>query len=120
MSQILLVDTDATRLRALEDIVRAAGFEFSAVRNGSRALALAIAAAFDYDAIVTEHLLFCCNGAVLASKARADGIKIPIIVLSGEPGVEPHYAGLDVRILYRPTQPRELIAALEQEIALQV
>ena len=120
MSQILLVDTDATRLRALEDILRAAGFEVSAVRNGNRALALAIAAAFDYDAIISEHLLFCCTGADLASKARADGIRIPIIVLSGERGMEPRYAGLDVRILYRPVRPDELIAALNQEIALQV
>jgi len=120
MSQILLVDTNAAQLRALEDILRAAGFEVSAVRSGNSALALAIAAAFDYDAIVTEHRLFCCTGADLASKARADGIKIPIVVLSGESGVEQHYAGLDVHILYRPIRPEELIAVLKQETAVEV
>ena len=118
MRQILLVETDATQLRLFENVLRAAGFDVCAVSNGKRALALAIAAAYEYDAIVTEHILFCCTGADLASKARADGIKIPIIVLSSEPGVEHHYAGLDVRILYRPIHPEELVAALSQPMAV--
>ena len=118
MSKILVVDTNGAQLRVTEDILHAAGFDVLAVPNGSRALALAIAAAFDYDAIVTEHLLFCATGADLASKARADGIKIPIVVLSSEHGVEQHYAGLDVRIVYRPLDSVDLIEALRPASAV--
>ncbi|MDR3764927.1 MAG: response regulator [Acidobacteriota bacterium] len=111
---ILLVDDDAGQLRVREMILRNAGFHTIAVTSAERALELLAGESVKLAALVTDHMLPGLNGAQLVCELRRCLPHLPVIVLTGMPGVETEYEGLDVKIFTKPCDPEELIEMLRQ------
>ena len=56
--------------------------------------------------VVTDHNLPGCSGAELVRQIRLIAPALPVVVLTGMPGVEPEYEGLDVTFCFKPLPPR--------------
>jgi DNA-binding response OmpR family regulator len=113
--QILLVDDDPTQLRLREAVLRDAGFQVAIATSAEVAMAL-LAAPTDplgVGAIITDHLLPGATGAEFARKVRQSHPKLPIIVLTGLPGAEAEYQGIDVAFLMKPVSPGDLVKTVE-------
>ena len=93
-------------------MLRQAGFQVCVATSGEGALALLRSEAVDVDAAVCDHVLPGIGGPELVRRLRELCPELPIIVLTGRPGVEHEYAGLQVAFRLKPLPPPELIALL--------
>ena len=109
--KILLVDDDAVQLRLREAILREAGFEVAVATSASIALPFLNAPTSQarVRAILTDHLLPGETGADFIRKVRESHPKLPVLVITGMPGAEDEYAGLNVIFLMKPVSPDELV-----------
>jgi CheY-like chemotaxis protein len=117
--KILLVDDDATQLRLREAVLRDAGLSVVVATSAEVALSLLTAGkdALRVRAILTDHLLPGATGAEFARKVRASHPEIPIVVLTGMPGAEEEYEGIDVVFLMKPVAPEDLVKTVRKAIA---
>ncbi len=108
---ILLIDDDALQLRVREAVLHDAGFTVALATSAESALALLRGElGREIAAVVTDHMLAGTSGAELAHEIRRVRPGLPIIVVTGLPGAEVDYAGLDVYFRQKPCPPEELIA----------
>ncbi|HEU5451401.1 MAG TPA: response regulator [Terriglobales bacterium] len=112
MGCVLLIDDDAVQLRVRETVLRQAGFQVCVATSGEGALALLRSEAVDVDAAVCDHVLPGIGGPELVRRLRELRPQLPVVVLTGRPGVEHEYAGLQVAFRLKPLPPPELIALL--------
>jgi DNA-binding response OmpR family regulator len=114
MSQkrVLLIDDNALQLRTRETILRNAGFLVDIATSADAALALLKSEplASNIGAVVTDHVLSGASGADVVRQLRHSHPDLPVIVITGMPGVEAEYEGLDVHFRPKPCPPAELIA----------
>jgi len=113
------VDDDPVQLRLREAVLREAAFEVTIATSAEIALSLLTAAAdpLRVRAILTDHLLPGATGADFARQVRASHPRMPIVVLTGMPGAEEEYRGLDVKFLMKPVAPGELVHTLRTAVA---
>lgn len=110
MSQVLLLDDDASQLRIREAILRSAGLLVSIATTPESALAIMrTKASGHFSVVVTDHLLVGQTGADFVRELRNSSPTMPVIVLSGLPDIDDEYSGLNVTIRQKPLPPEELI-----------
>ncbi len=108
---ILLIDDDAVQLRVRQAVLHDAGFEVAGAISAEAALALLRAEeGARVAAVVTDHMLPGLSGADVVREIRKVRPGIPVVVVTGLPGAEAEYAGLDIQFRQKPCPPEELIA----------
>jgi CheY-like chemotaxis protein len=117
--QILLVDDDPVQLRLREAVLREAGFQVAIATSAEIALTLLTSASnpLRVRVILTDHLLPGATGAEFARKVRSSHPDMPIVVLTGMPGAEEEYEGVEVVFLMKPVAPDELVTTVRTALA---
>ncbi len=111
LRRILLIDDNPLQLRVRETVLREAGFEVDVATSAEAALAvLKSPLAGGLGAVVTDHVLTGASGAQLVRELRRGWPDLPVIVITGMPGAEEEYKGLNVHFRAKPFPPAELIA----------
>ena len=114
---VLLIDDSALQLRMREAVLRQAGFRVAVATTADSALALLTSPLGDHiGAVVTDHLMPQATGVDLVRKMRELRLNVPVIVISGLPGAEDEYQGLNVVFRQKPCLPAELIALVRRLI----
>ncbi|MBQ9429511.1 MAG: response regulator transcription factor [Clostridia bacterium] len=111
--KVLLAEDEKRMNRALCELMRQEGYEVTAVENGEDAL-YEIEGGL-YDLIVLDVMMPYMNGFEVAKKARAAGIKTPILMLTARSELDDKVEGLDSGAddyLTKPFMTAELLARL--------
>lgn len=111
--KVLLAEDEKRMNRALCELMRREGYEVTAVENGEDAL-YEIEGGL-YDLIVLDVMMPYMNGFEVAKKARAAGIKTPILMLTAKSELDDKVEGLDSGAddyLTKPFMSKELLARL--------
>jgi DNA-binding response OmpR family regulator len=109
MGQILLVDDDPDQLRIRELVLRSAGFSVHVATSAESALAMMRPVPEKIGLVVTDHVLPGITGAEMVREMRSWMCQTPVLVLSGMPGIEEEYNGLQASIQMKPMAPAELL-----------
>jgi DNA-binding NtrC family response regulator len=117
MLQVLMVDDDAVQLRIRQIILRNAGLSAILATDAEGALAALGSMRGEIGVVVTDHNLPGRSGAGLVRELRLTDPSLPVIVLSGMPGIEPDYDGLDVTFCFKPLPPDEFIQAVQRALS---
>lgn len=112
-----MVDDDPGQLRIREIILRGEGVAAILATDADSALALLRTRGGEIGVMVTDHNLPGRNGASLVRELRLIAPSLPVIVLSGMPGIESEYDGLDVTFCFKPLPPHELIRAIQRSLS---
>jgi CheY-like chemotaxis protein len=113
--KVLCVDDDATVLEPLVRLLERMGCVVTSATDGEQAWKALQAA--DHDLLLTDHDLPGMRGSELAVKTRQHGMRLPIIVMSGDP---PWHVGLDeiqlpnAAYLGKPFGVGELVKTFDQ------
>lgn len=112
MQRVFLIDDSPVQLRARAAVLRSAGFEVLTASSAEAALALLRREppGGGVGAIVSDHVLPGASGVEFVRQLRALLPRVPVIVITGLPGAEQEYAGLDITFRLKPCPPTELIA----------
>lgn len=78
---ILLVDDDVVLLKTLRRGLQARGFELDTAVNGEEAFAKIFGG--EYECMVLDMTMPGINGAELLLLMQAEGVKLPVIIISG-------------------------------------
>ncbi|MBQ9544822.1 MAG: response regulator transcription factor [Clostridia bacterium] len=111
--KILLAEDEKRMNRALCEIMRREGYEVTSADNGETALEEIEGGL--YDIIVLDVMMPKMDGYDVAKKARAAGIKTPILMLTAKSELDDKVEGLDSGAddyLTKPFMTRELLARL--------
>ncbi|MBY0472666.1 response regulator transcription factor [Patescibacteria group bacterium] len=113
--RLLLVEDEQVLGANLKKILELKGFAVDWVSEGDKALTRATLYHTDYDAIVLDLTLPGLDGMSLTKRVREEGIKTPIIILTGknetDTKVELLNAGADDYVV-KPFSSEELIARI--------
>jgi DNA-binding response OmpR family regulator len=109
MLAVLMVDDDPGQLRIRQAILRSAGLVVEIATNVEEALSCLRSAANNIGVVVTDHCLPGRSGVDLVRELRVTAPFMPVVVLSGMPGIEDEYDGLDVSVRLKPFPPDEFI-----------
>jgi CheY-like chemotaxis protein len=113
MQEVLLVDDEPGQLRIREMVLRKAGFPVLLATDGQSALQRLLAEDSHVGLIITDHNLPGLRGPELVRQLRDKHPNLPVVVLTGMPGIEPEYEGLNVTIRQKPLPAPELIKLVE-------
>ena len=119
--RILLTEDERSLSRAVIAILRHNGYEADAAYDGVQALEML--ADGSYDALVLDIMMPKMDGIEVLRRLRADGNRIPVIMLSAKSDVETKVDGLDSGAndyLTKPFETQELLArirAITRDIA---
>ncbi|MBR4256273.1 MAG: response regulator transcription factor [Clostridia bacterium] len=111
--KVLLAEDEKRMNRALCELLRREGYEVTSTDNGEDAL-YEIEGGL-YDLIVLDVMMPRQNGFDVAKKARAEGIKTPILMLTAKSELDDKVEGLDSGAddyLTKPFMTKELLARL--------
>lgn len=114
MKSILIIEDDATLLRALRDNFQSRGFDVSCETDGASALAHASNSAADV--ILLDIMLPKVNGFDICRQLRIAGMATPIIMLTARGQEDDVVRGLELGADDYVTKPfgiRELVARVE-------
>jgi DNA-binding response OmpR family regulator len=115
--RVLFADDDPILHRLLEVNFRVAGITVESVERGDDALARAVAS--PPDALVLDATMPGMDGHEVFRRLRAQpGLaELPVIFLTGRSAEEfEAYAGAHVRVMTKPFDPGELVAAVREAI----
>ena len=111
--KILLAEDEKRMNRVLTELMRQEGYEVTSIENGEDAL-YEIEGGL-YDIVVLDVMMPYMNGFEVAKKARAQGIKTPILMLTAKGELDDKVEGLDSGAddyLTKPFMTKELLARL--------
>ena len=114
MSTILVVDDEPGVRESLATALELEGFEVNAVDNGLKAL-MELSDRAGYDAVVLDVAMPYVDGLETCRRVRADGNRVPILMLTARDAVDDRVAGLEAGAddyLPKPFALRELVARL--------
>lgn len=117
MLQVLMVDDDPSQLQIREIVLRNAGLDVQLAADVEGALALLSSAADQIGLVVTDHFLNGCTGADLVRQLRLTAPSMPVMVLSGMPGIEHEYEGLNVSVWLKPLHPDDFVRAVKHSMS---
>src|ERR1700683_2388428 len=113
-SRILLVDDNHIQSATRRAILEVSGREVCIALEGKRALELLNDPENSIGLIVTDHLMPVMSGPEFVAEVRRRGFALPVVVLSGLPGAEFEYEGLDVVFRLQPFDPDSLILLVQE------
>ena len=111
--RILLVDDEARMAQAIRRGLRQAAYAVDVARDGEDALYQA--SINDYDAVILDVMLPKRNGFEVCRELRAQGSRVPVLMLTARDAVEDRIGGLDTGAddyLTKPFEFGELLARL--------
>lgn len=111
---ILIVEDDRTMADYVSDGLRRSGFVCTHAADGEEGLVAVLHGG--YDAVVMDIMLPKLDGLEIIRRARAAGVRTPIIVLSARGSVEAKVTGLEVGgddYLAKPFSITELVARVQ-------
>lgn len=111
MRKVLVVEDDPAILRGLTDNLRAESYDVQQATDGEAAYRLAHE--FDFDLILLDLMLPRMSGFDVCSRLRAEGITVPILMLTARGEEADRVRGLDIGAddyLTKPFSLRELLA----------
>ena len=111
--KVLLAEDEKRMNRALCEILRQEGYDVTAVEDGESALDELESGV--YDLSVLDVMMPKANGYVVAKKARAAGVRTPILMLTAKSELDDKVEGLDSGAddyLTKPFLVKELLARL--------
>jgi two-component system response regulator ArlR len=111
--RLLLAEDEEQLSSALCAILRHNGYEVDAALNGLDALSMLQDGC--YDAAILDIMMPGLDGIMVLKKAREDGLRLPIIMLTAKGEIEDKVLGLDSGAndyLTKPFSSRELLARL--------
>ena len=111
--KVLLAEDEKRMNRALCEILRQEGYDVTAVEDGESALDELESGV--YDLSVLDVMMPRMNGYVVAKKARAAGVRTPILMLTAKSELDDKVEGLDSGAddyLTKPFLVKELLARL--------
>jgi DNA-binding response OmpR family regulator len=117
MLQVLMVDDDTNQLQIREIVLRGAGLVVQIATDVESALALLRSDGAQIGLVVTDHFLDGHTGVDLVRELRLNAPSMPVVVLSGMPGIEHEYEGLNVRVWLKPIPPDELIHVIQTSLS---
>ena len=109
--RVLLIEDEAALARGLSDMLRARGFEVEVATDGQTGLDAGLAARADL--ILLDVMLPKMNGYEICRALRAEGIDVPILMLTAKGQEEDVILGLNVGAddyITKPFRAGELIA----------
>jgi len=112
-----MVDDDPMQLRIREAVLRSAGFIVHVATNVESALAFLRSMGSKIGVVVTDHYLPGRTGADLVRELRLTAPSMPVLVLSGMPGIEEEYEGLNVSVQLKPFPPEKFIRIIRKSLA---
>ena len=113
MMRILLVEDEIRMAQALCEILRQEQYEVDHYTDGTDGLAAIESGLFDM--VILDVMLPGMNGYEIAKRARAKGIRIPILMLTAKAELDDKVLGLDCGAddyLTKPFMTKELLARL--------
>jgi CheY-like chemotaxis protein len=115
-SHILLVDDNHIQSATRRAILEGRGRNVSIAPQGRQALDLLEQAETSqgFGLIITDHLMPVMSGPEFVAEVRRRGFTLPVMVLSGLPGAEAEYEGLDVVFRLKPFDPDSLILLVQE------
>jgi DNA-binding NtrC family response regulator len=116
MRAVLVVDDDAGQLQVRKLILAGHGFVVCTAAGVDEALAK-LSGDPSVSVLVTDHNLAGRCGTELVRAARLLRPALPVLVLSGMPGLEEKYAGLNVTLCSKPFPPEMLIQLVSDAMA---
>src|ERR1700737_1489305 len=111
--RILLVEDEARMAQAIKRGLRNAAYAVDVARDGEDALYQA--SINDYDAVILDVMLPRRNGFEVCRELRAQGSRIPILMLTARDAADDRISGLDTGAddyLTKPFEFGELLARL--------
>ncbi len=108
---ILVVDDDAGLRRAVRRVLASQGFEVEVAADGAEALLMLRARAFDL--VVLDVMMPGGDGIEICERLRAEGDRLPVLMLTARDAVRDRVAGLDAGAddyLVKPFANEELLA----------
>jgi DNA-binding NtrC family response regulator len=117
MLQVLMVDDDTSQLQIRGIVLRGAGLVVHSAADVESALVLLRASGDKIGVVVTDHFLNGRTGADLVRELRLIAPSLPVLVLSGMPGIEHEYEGLNVSVRLKPLPPEELIRVVRDSLS---
>jgi len=118
MPRVLVVDDQKTIVETCRLYLEAAGFDVVVGYNGEQALAEAREA--KPDLIVLDLMLPRVDGRDVCRRLRAEGVRVPIVMLTALATEEDRIAGLELGAddyVVKPFSPRELVSRVEAVLA---
>ncbi len=114
--QILLVDDNAVQAATRDAILSKSGLRVVVANHAEEALEVLsrpeIRASIRL--VITDHFMPDVNGPELVQRLRVLLPTLSVLVLSGMPGIEEEYEGLNVTFCLKPFPPEELIRITHQ------
>lgn len=117
MLKVLMVDDDLGQLQIREIVLRNAGIDVQIATDVEGAIALLRSARDQIGAVITDHFLNDGTGAELVRHLRLTAPCMPVMVLSGMPGIEIEYEGLNVSVWLKPLHPDEFVQAVKKSLS---
>jgi DNA-binding response OmpR family regulator len=112
--RVLLVDDNPAQLQARAAVLSRAGCEVFTATSAPAALALLRSGpGASIATVVTDHVMPEVSGALFVRELRRVRPAVRVVVVSGLPGAQDEYAGLDVCFRQKPCPPEELIALVQ-------
>lgn len=112
MKQALLLDDNTAQLTIRELVLRQAHIQSHVATQGQSALALLRSepGRERIGVVITDHFMPDMDGVEFVRELRTFNREVPVIVISGQPGADSEYAGLDVVFRNKPCEPEDLIS----------
>lgn len=111
--KVLVVEDDEQLLRSVSGLLAREGYEVVAATDGAKGLALGLRG--DFEVMVLDLTLPSVDGMKLLSALRSEGVRQPVLVLSGRSDELDKVMALDLGAddyLTKPFSPAELAARL--------
>ena len=97
---VLLVDDDRALLRILGMLLRKMGFKVATAEDGAQATGLARSRSFD--AIVSDINMPDMDGLQLLRTIREQDLDVPVILMTGNPGLETAMQAVELGATHSP------------------
>ena len=117
MLEVLMVDDDPAQLKIREIVLRSAGLAVHLAPDVESALAILRTPQHQIGVLVTDHFLNGSTGADLVRELRLTAPSMPVVVLTGMPGVEDEYEGLNVTVWLKPLPPDQFIQVVKNSLS---
>jgi CheY-like chemotaxis protein len=119
MRHLLIVDDSPTHRGILKQCLRSVGCELWEATNGREALNAI--ESLHPDCVILDLMMPEMGGFDVLRALRRDGIVLPIVVATTDMHEETRRACVDLgamEVIYKPLDPREVLAAVERAFAL--